>query len=1139
MSLSKADEYAVKEKLCEYLIKRITECTSGSGKGEDGEYCLYERPRDTYFVGSLRPNSAVSEVELSENELRSEFHSRLSPYALGFECRLKISNRDAMLKIRPNMSLYYRIVPDLEQQKRIKGARELAVVFKRLRPNFPFITVNLSLLIREGKKIISSSDEPFKRVMEDIYEEIKRDSKAFKKIPERKLSKNPDESPDKYEEFFNELIRDATHGDVNLPKWKFELHIELNPVENDVYLLKVLLVNTGEDRDPVGTEKMEDSFIFDASIETSFVSAELIPFEFNSLKDSYRYDTIMPAIGLNCTVEPLYGDDHGRGLKTVNAPVVRQKRYGTRTQLPKKIGGRKLTELTFRSLSDDPINVLEELLKDMEDYYGYWEANKNEFLKDARYEEEFKRDLDNFRAEIDRYKKGIEVLKNHKYEMLNKAFRVMNEAFIKKNEIAGRGYEGWRPFQLVFIVSQLPDLAAQHWTDDFKDSNSIESPVVLWFPTGGGKTEAYLGLTICNAFFDRLRGKTAGLTALFRFPLRLLSAQQLERLTGIIGAAELIREERAIKGEPFSVGLWVGSSQTQNNIYYRSNAEQINDDPDRDKKYRKVHVCPFCGRESVKIRFDFDEWRLVHECTSDSTVCSWGGRALPIYIVDDEIYRYLPTVIVSTVDKIALCGYQTKFGNLFGDVRYKCDKHGYLWEDKCRYCGGRKVARVDDSVKRLMVPTLQVQDEIHLVKEELGAFDSHYETFIVKMQKDISGGRAWKNIASTATIKRYEYHVDQLYCRDEPYRFPVPGPSWEESFYSDTDTGRIGRYFLGIMPHNKTHINSTVEILWYFHREIQRLRKLSAAEFADAIGVTESLYDKQVEEILDEYEVSLTYVLTKRGGDQVAESIASQINLYLTRDGYTAVRNEMMTGGTEGYRITALLKEMQEDYKNKKPEDRIRSVTATSMISHGVDIERFNFMVFFGMPRQTAEYIQASSRVGRKSPGISIICFAPARERDRSHYHYFSKYHEYTERLVEPPAINRWSKFSIDKTLPGIFSALILNRYSRLHNKSLFKKKAWYPVISSLDMDEVKEYLHDAYRTDLPPGSEFKSEIDKKLTDIVYILANERTKESLPLALGYPPLIHKPMRSLRDTDEPIYFTESYRVRSLLKQLLRK
>lgn len=128
------------------------------------------------------------------------------------------------------------------------------------------------------------------------------------------------------------------------------------------------------------------------------------------------------------------------------------------------------------------------------------------------------------------------------------------------------------------------------------------------------------------------------------------------------------------------------------------------------------------------------------------------------------------------------------------------------------------------------------------------------------------------------------------------------------------------------------------------------------------------------------------------------------VKIDFTEEDVVNLRNEMMSHPHPRVRV---MEEVEHKYVNLLPEQRLRSITATSMISHGVDVDRFNFMLFFGMPRQTAEYIQASSRVGRRLPGISIVCFSPGNERDRSHYHYFQKYHEYLERLVEPPAINR------------------------------------------------------------------------------------------------------------------------------------
>lgn len=1118
-------DYELKEKLCEYLIRRITDCISGSG--EEGAICLFEKPSYTYFAGSLKPIPRDINDEELISDLRSGSYSRETPFAMGVLCLLSGQNSDAVLKITPRLSFYYRVIPDYEQQKKVPGKEKPVPVFKRIRREFNPIRIRLDDLIKVKKIIIRSETHPdIKREMEEIKALIKNDRKVYRKDPAERITPNIDETE------FNRIIAEALRGEIPYPDWQFEILCEISDY-GDKKLVQILLVNTSGEGDDI-----RETFIFDVSLTVEPEGDEIFPFEFIGLPGGYRFDNKMWGLGINCVTEPIRIDRPECGLKTVYIPVYRQKRYGTRTMLP---NGKPITELKFDSLIRDPIRILKNLLKDMEEYKRYWKDLRHRYsgndLKD------FEEDLKNFEKEIERFERGIELLENPKYSILRQAFVLMNEAFAKQARLGFKNYTEWRPFQIVFIVSHLKDMAAQHWIEDFSGDNDLEKVSVLWFPTGGGKTEAYFGLTVCNLFFDRLRGKTSGVTALYRFPLRLLTLQQFQRLAGIIAAAEIVRREKGIEGGEFSLGFWAGNDQTPNEVR-KNDVEELERLPqdELNERYRKLRNCPFCGA-TVNVRFDRNSWRLMHVCENQD--CTYGRNGLPLYIVDNEIYRYLPSVIVSTIDKIATLGYQVRFANILGMVKSYCVRgHGYSWNDKCEVCEfyhgvESDTEKVDEQTRKLMRPTLQIQDELHLLKEELGAFDSHYETFIIRLQRELSGGLAWKNIASTATIRRFDYHVEHLYCRNvktpgEHVRFPVPGPTWEESFYSSSDK-RIGRYFVGVMPHNKTHINATVEILWYFHREIQNLRKLSGEEFSRRLELEVTLTDTEKDRLLDDYEVSLTYVLTKRDGDQVAESISSQVNSYLKKDGLNEVRNEMLTGSTSGDRVTAILDEVLKGYKFQDHENRIRSITATSMISHGVDVDRFNFMVFFGMPRQTAEYIQASSRIARTSPGISILCFAPGRERDRTHYWYFKKFHEYMERLVEPPAINRWSKFSIDKTLPGLFTGLLFGKYSRELGYSLWRTGWIKKAIERIDENDVKTFLKEAYVADREPTGEFGSLIE----NYVHERFEELKYDYLRFKDYVDNLKPEPMTSLRDTEEPIGFFPEEQIKDDIEKIIKR
>src|SRR5690606_22420187 len=253
------------------------------------------------------------------------------------------------------------------------------------------------------------------------------------------------------------------------------------------------------------------------------------------------------------------------------------------------------------------------------------------------------------------------------------------------------------------------------------------------------------------------------------------------------------------------------------------------------------------------------------------------GGILPIFIVDNEIYRYLPTVIAGTIDKVTAAGYERKFSHLYGAVTHRCPAHGYLSLNECTEKYGCNVNPRDFipiSLKDAS-PTLQIQDELHLLREELGAFDGHYETFLDTYQQDQQGVRT-KIIAATATIEEYESQIRHLYDR-KARRFPVPGPSLGESFYATTLQEDTRRFFVGIMPHNYTHINAVVRLAELFHREVEDLRQNPSRAIAeqDLTSVTDS---DDFLAMLTYYEVFVTYLLSKREGDRLNQSFEGQLN---------------------------------------------------------------------------------------------------------------------------------------------------------------------------------------------------------------------------------------------------------------------
>jgi hypothetical protein len=291
------------------------------------------------------------------------------------------------------------------------------------------------------------------------------------------------------------------------------------------------------------------------------------------------------------------------------------------------------------------------------------------------------------------------------------------------------------------------------------------------------------------------------------------------------------------------------------------------------------------------------------------------------------------------------------------------------------------------------------------------------------------------------------------------------------------------------------------------------------------VGTNEDLLEQ-----LDLYETCLTYTISKRDKNRYRQSMDGQIARYLNDLGLPEPRIQELTGDTPFDKVEDILDDLEDPPSD--PKDRTNVIAATNMISHGVDIDRFNFMVFFGMPRQTAEYIQSSSRTGRTHPGSILMCFNPARERDQSHYHLFEKYHEFLDRLVEPVPINRWSQFSVERTLPSMIFGWNLNQWLYESGERLFFGDQVSDLMRSLaagngrgmglsidDTGEFQELLRKSYGTDLYGDlpEAFEERLDRRADGALSRLENIQSD------FASDALNPGPMTSLRDIDEPVPF----------------
>lgn len=1083
-----------------YLARRVQE--SGSGAGPECALVFPDRPRDRFFIGRLAPVRLPDEDALENTE---DFYSRLDPSSMRMRFLLRGDPRTHLL-VKPRFCFFARVFPDLEQQR--ESARSafsagrkvigLMAVFGRYTPVIQEETLRLADLGSESIEVPVRWDQPGAVAIPNVF--------RGRAIPT--VSPNDLASEESYSRFLSSVT-----GEPAIPDIRVCLAASAERVKQDFWEVSIALVNRSMDSDPFGKLRLFDEVVFDAGFDVKITGRVVEPYIFPSLPKSYRFDRRMYGTGVNCTVE-CSPSDQPTQLVTRAMPTYAQNRFDHRI-----LEG---ISPTFHDLADaGGIRILERIAEAMHCFdQQVWDDRSRELVSDTTVGEEerteFSEDRKSFAEEIRRFEAGIRCLAN---PMAFRAFSLMNSTF---RLLGGKGRDQWRLFQIVFIVSMLPAIVG-------REDPSAASPDewdfadVIWFPTGGGKTEAYLGLTVFALFFDRLRGRTNGVTALYRFPLRLLSLQQFQRIVKVVVAAESLRRKEHISGDPFTVGHWIGSQGSPNRVS-AEDAARLEEDAGRllddganalTRKYRKISECPNpgCGNRKVFLVFDRARWSLLHVCPSCGN--------LPVYIVDQELYRFLPSVIVGTVDKLAVLGQQRRFINLLGWTRGFCPDHGYAPEDTCEIPGCNK-RRLPERPIKDPVPALHVQDELHLLKEDLGAFDAHYETALLAMQREVPGSRVpWKNIAATATIEEFRRHISHLYLL-HGRRFPTPGPYYDRTFFADTVSNRLSRFFVGINPHGYTHINAMVALLWYFHREISTLRGELPDSFLSITGLRGVLDPADIPAFMDQYEIGLSYVLTKKAGDQMAESLEAQVSTYLKDNGLPELIGEVLNGGSTADRITEVMDRIERgDLWEPAYWKRLRSVVATSMISHGVDIERFNFITFFGMPRLTSEYIQASSRVGRVLPGIVLTCFAPARERDRSHYHFFGKYHEYLDRLVEPTAINRWAKFSIEKTFPGVLIGYVLNNVARRLSRKLTSEKTIRSIVpGDLNDTFLSERMRIHYGADNQPSGDFARAIDVKTRLFIQGL-RPNANTYIGKRRGW-----KPMRSLRDTDREVRFFPS-------------
>jgi hypothetical protein len=784
---------------------------------------------------------------------------------------------------------------------------------------------------------------------------------------------------------------------IGFEAFQVRVDVETRPSSDGRFTIAtILIVNASPEDSP----HVKDTNLYEVSFELEGLTFE--PFQLEALPDSFRYDRRVGVYGVNCGIRKR---DDG-SLHSVDAPALDRMRPTYWTV------GAEPPDLRFSNLSSDPLPAARHLLRCLRDWgaanwddavlkrrsaQGSWSPAMLEEAREAASE---------FRTEVERLQAGVRLLESD--ASFHQAFRLMNAAMDRAT--SRKSYHEWRPFQLGFLLANMPALLDLDAERDIAD--------IVWFATGGGKTETYLGLILTAALRDRMRGKSTGLTAWSRFPLRMLSLQQTQRFADVLAAAELVRRENALGGEPFSLGFLVGQGATPNSL--KPEPKEYEPDVDDDEMpahYRVLLRCPFCGLDRLTMAFNRRLWRLEHRCTNDE--CEWPEEALPFYIVDHEIYRYLPTVIVGTLDKAAIIAMEASMRGLVGAPSGVCSEpgHGFTYAERAKRrhgclvpdCRGRKQPLPMKA--ELFGPTLRLQDELHLLKDSLGAVDSNYEALYDGLQRQLCGAKP-KILASSATLAGYRKQVDVLYRRTARI-FPVPPPSAGAGFWT-ADSDRPMRRFVALAPRGVTLEYMIDNLVTTLQSSVRRLIEDPAAA-ASEMGVDAST----IPHLISVYGTNVIYGNTLRDLDAVDRSLETQVQV---QGG--PINTDSLTSRRDFEDVREILRRLEE------PEDgfadRLHVVTASSMMSHGVDIDRLNTMCILGMPLTTAEFMQATARVGRMWPGLVFVAMKMARERDAAIFRLFEKYVEQGDRFVEPVPVTRRSRRVLDRTVAGLELARIL-----------------------------------------------------------------------------------------------------------------
>ncbi|MDZ5781889.1 helicase-related protein [Marinococcus luteus] len=827
---------------------------------------------------------------------------------------------------------------------------------------------------------------------------------------------------------------------------KLNMHIQCRT--NEQYLLlTVTVINVTK---PQGNFNLNEHTVFQSNINISAKPGSFLnypkAFERNLdlTKDEWNNELLYKnkinyAFGHNCSVT---WDQNSEIVSEINSTFIPS--YETESMTPDvtvKIGEEEINlKVEMQALMNvesykDLLEILQPLILG---YEGWISERRNEVqnlqkeLKEAA-ETNLKLCEDN----LIRIKRGVELLKKPKvfraFKLANEAIllqqingKTSREAYYEKNnnglelKIKEKSPESitkmkdlnscnnsWRVFQLAFFL-----LSIQSIVD--KDSDDRDIVDLIWFPTGGGKTEAYLGVAAFQMFYRRLLDPNdVGVDIIMRYTLRLLTADQFQRASRLICAMEYVRRkyEKELGSDQYSIGIWVGaktSPNTNKEAFKKYEAMSKSKGPEN----LVVTRCPWCGCEIGKIEVKgsknteskiigfkkINDNHLIVACPDKE--CDFHDE-LPVYFVDETIYKKQPTFLIGTIDKFVQLTWKPEARKLFG-----------LNERGERF---------------VSPPQIIVQDELHLISGPLGTMAGLYEVLIEELCIDDRGQKPVKPkiISATATIKEYEEQVKCLFGRTKASLFPTPGIDIDDSFFSkvavdNNEKPMPGREYIGVFTSRVGVLMAQVMTYSAILQKTEMLPEERKDPFWTLLSFYNSLRDLGAGLSLFNSDIP-TYIdsLIKREGLKNRRFLGAPLEL---------------TSRKQSNEISKTIDDLNVPYSvkdNKKRTKALNSCLASNIIEVGVDIDRLSLMGIIGQPKMTAQYIQVSGRVGRRPqerPGLIVTIYSNQNSRDKSHFEHFNEYHQRLYGQVETTSLTPFSTAALERGLTAVIIGFFRQR---------------------------------------------------------------------------------------------------------------